>query len=103
MNITEQMEDAGRAALVDDGWDSVMVGEIDVAVIFSAMVDENKSFSVIAGKFDGYDRNCKYAADFATLDDAIKAYDEMAGYPWRYIQYAGRTIDVFPIDFKPFE
>lgn len=54
-----------------------------------------KQFSVIAGKHDGQDLNCKYSADFDTLDQAIEAYDKVSVYPWAYIQYKNRTIDVW--------
>ena len=40
MIITEEMEQAGRDAISDDGWDSDVAGEMDVAAIFRAMLDE---------------------------------------------------------------
>ena len=60
-------------------------------------------FSVLAGKYDGHERNCKYSEDFSTLDEAIDAYDMMSGCPWRYIQYSGRTIELLREDFEIFE
>ena len=45
MIITEEMEQAGRDAIIDDGWDSDVAGEMDVAAIFRAMLDEADSSS----------------------------------------------------------
>lgn len=60
-------------------------------------------FSVIAGKYDGNEINCKYIQDFSTLDEAIAAYDQVASYPWAYIKYKGRVLDVFWNGYDPFE
>lgn len=60
-------------------------------------------FTVIAGKYDGNELNCKYNADFETLDEAIVAHDEMSTYPWAIIEYKGRILDVFYKGFKPLE
>jgi len=49
-------------------------------------------FGVVAGKWDDDGMSCKYAADFASLDEAIKAHDKVADYPWAYIQYKGRVL-----------
>lgn len=51
-------------------------------------------FTVAAGKYDGYDRNCKYCEDFTTLDEAISAYDKVKDYPWAEIQYKGRVLHI---------
>ena len=53
-----------------------------------------KEFTVVAGKYDGYDRNCKYCESFDTLDEAISAYDKLNGYPWAEISYKGRRLQV---------
>jgi len=63
---------------------------------------EAGEFGVIAGKWDGNERNCKYASDFASLDEAIAAYDTMVSYPWAYIQYKGRVLELFRKDFEVF-
>ena len=52
-------------------------------------------FTVIAGNYDGYERNCKYSNGFDTLDQAIEEFDKMSDYPWSYIEYKGRILDVF--------
>lgn len=52
-------------------------------------------FSVIAGKYDGQDKNCKYSDEFETLDQAIAAYDTVSSYPWAHIVYQGRVLDVW--------
>lgn len=59
-------------------------------------------FSVIAGKYCDQEMNCKYSNEFETLDEAIEAYDEVASYPWAYIQYKNRTIDLWAKDNNPF-
>ena len=53
-----------------------------------------KEFTVVAGKYDGYDRNCKYCESFVTLDEAIAAYDKVNDYPWAEIEYKGRALQV---------
>ena len=60
-------------------------------------------FSVIAGKYDDNEPNCKYSVDFETLDGAIAAYDQVASYPWAYIEYKGRVMEVFRNGFHPLE
>lgn len=67
------------------------------------MEEHQEPFGVIAGKYDGDEKNCKYRADFATMDEAIEAYDRVSGYPWAYIQYKGRTLSVFHKDVNPFD
>ena len=63
-----------------------------------ALLDQQKgAFMVLAGKYDGYydyDRNCKYCEGFATLDEAISAYDKVKDYPWAKISYKGRELQV---------
>ena len=63
-----------------------------------ALLDQQKgAFMVLAGKYDGwgdYDRNCKYIANFNTLDEAISAYDKVKDYPWAEIEYKGRALQV---------
>lgn len=61
-----------------------------------ALLDQQKgTFTVLAGKYEGYDCRCyKYCEDFATLDEAISAYDKVKDYPWAEIEYKGRTLEV---------
>lgn len=54
-----------------------------------------ESFTVIAGKYDNQDKSCKYSDDFDTLDQVIEAYDKVSGYPWAYIEYQGRIMDIW--------
>lgn len=62
---------------------------------------EPKLFTVSAGKYDGNDHNCKYSDSFATLDEAIDAYDEVSSYPWAYIYYKGRYLDLYRKGYEP--
>ena len=57
-------------------------------------VVDSSMFTVLAGKYDGHERNCKYCEDFATLDEAISAYDKVNDYPWVEINYKGRKLQV---------
>ena len=60
-----------------------------------ALFDQQKdTFTVLAGKYDGHERNCKYLAKFAALDEAISDYDKVKDYPWAEIEYKGRTLQV---------
>ena len=60
-----------------------------------ALLDQQKAaFKVLAGKYDGHERNCKYIANFNTLDEAISDYDKVKDYPWAEIEYKGRTLQV---------
>ena len=60
-------------------------------------------FTVLAGKYDGYDRNTKYVEVFATLDEAIIALQSVSDYPWSEIEYEGtdRTTWVMNVYPKP--
>jgi hypothetical protein len=51
-------------------------------------------FTVAAGKYDDNELNTKYVDSFATLDEAIDAYDEVCGYPWAEIEYKGALLQV---------
>ena len=60
-----------------------------------ALLDQQKgAFTVLAGKYDDLGTNCKYSATFATLDEAISAYDKVKDYPWAEISYKGRALQV---------
>ena len=57
------------------------------------LLDQQKNtFCVLAGKYDDLGTNCKYSANFSTLDEAIAAYDKVKDYPWAEIQYKGRVL-----------
>lgn len=68
---------------------------MDMYQAIGQLEEQEQKFSVIAGKHDGQDLNCKYDHQFDTLDQAIEAYDKVSVYPWAYIQYKNRTIDVW--------
>ena len=60
-----------------------------------ALLDQQKgAFMVLAGKYDDLGANCKYSANFTTLDEAISAYDKVKDYPWAEIEYKGRALQV---------
>ena len=60
-----------------------------------ALLDQQKgAFKVLAGKYDGHERNYKYSANFNTLSEAISAYDNVKDYPWAEISYKGRELQV---------
>ena len=60
-----------------------------------ALLDQQKgAFIVLAGKYDDFGANCKYSANFTTLDEAIAAYDKVKDYPWAEISYKGRALQV---------
>lgn len=44
-------------------------------------------FTVLAGKYDGSERNIKYVESFATLDDALTALKSVSDYSWYEIEY----------------
>ena len=55
------------------------------------------NFTVIAGKYDGGERNCKYVESFDTLDEAIVAYQAFDDYPWCEIVYEGADNTIWVI------
>jgi hypothetical protein len=60
-------------------------------------------FGVIAGKYEGNEINCKYSAEFPTLDEAIESYDQVISCPWAYILYKGRILGLFSKTFYPLD
>lgn len=48
-------------------------------------------YTVVAGKYDGFERNTKYINDFGTLEEAFKdVFDKnLATYPWCEIEVDG--------------
>ncbi len=69
----------------------------------SALWEKAFMFGVVAGKIEGNNEwNCKYSDDFETLAEAIKAYDKVSNYPWAYITYDGRYLELFYKEFNPF-
>lgn len=47
------------------------------------------TFDVLAGKYDGDERNCKYCDSFESFDEAIVAYFSVSDYPWYEMIYNG--------------
>lgn len=52
-------------------------------------------FTVVAGKFDGNEENCKYVEEFKTLDEAIVAFLQVTDYPWCRIEYKEYALSVW--------
>lgn len=60
-------------------------------------------FIVIAGKYDDNQMNCKYSSEpHSTLEEAIEDYDRVSDYPWAYIEFNGRIIEVWAKGHTPF-
>lgn len=58
-------------------------------------MSDSLMFIVTAGTYEGYCyRNYKYCEAFATLDEAISAYDKVKDYPWARIEYKDRMLQV---------
>lgn len=60
-------------------------------------------YTVVAGKYDGFERNTKYINDFDTLEEAFKdVFDKnLATYPWCEIEIRGALEgSYFVIDCK---
>lgn len=60
-------------------------------------------YTVVAGKYDGFERNTKYINDFDTLEEAFKdVFDKnLATYPWCEIEIRGALEGAyFVIDCK---
>lgn len=58
-------------------------------------MSDSLMFTVTAGTYEGYCyRICRYCEDFATLDEAISAYDKVKDYPWARIEYKDRMLQV---------
>lgn len=80
------------------------------AECFEVFVRENMSrlvkdlttpFSVVAGKWDGEEGNCKVADSLHTLDEAIESHDKVCDYPWSFILYKGRVLELWRKDCWP--
>lgn len=63
--------------------------------------DQEFPFSVVAGKWDGERGNCKVADSLHTLDEAIASCDKVSDYPWSYILYKGRVLELWGKDCWP--
>lgn len=83
-----------------DGLGEITVYTQSLAAHRLRPVADAVDFGVIAGKWDESERNCKYSADFASLDEAVEAYDRVSGYPWAYILYKGRTLELYCKEFE---
>lgn len=56
------------------------------------MHSPTRTFTVVAGKYDGNEENCKYADSFNNFDAALRALDFVSDYPWHRIEYKGYHI-----------
>jgi len=70
----------------DDLLDRVAQYERDPEIV-DAENGHGLPFTVLAGKYDGNERNIKYVESFATLDDALTALKFVSDYPWYEIEY----------------
>lgn len=75
----------------DDLLDRVAQYERDPEIV-DAENGHGLPFTVLAGKYDGNERNIKYVESFATLDGAIVALREVNDYPWYEIEYKGVSL-----------
>ena len=56
-------------------------------------------YRVSAGKYDGHDKNCKYANSFADMESAMSDLQTIMDYPWHSLEYVapdGRLFDITP-------
>lgn len=60
-------------------------------------------FDVVAGRYENGGPVCKYSENFDTLRQAITAADRLAGYPWVFIQYGQRFLEIRAPGFQVFE
>lgn len=54
-------------------------------------------FHVIAGKYDGYEENCKFADSFDSIDKALECLKTVNDYPWSRIEYKGYVINAYKL------
>lgn len=54
----------------------------------------SSAFLVMAGKYDADEANCKYSVEHNSLSAAIEDYDKVRTYPWAFIEFNGRVLDV---------
>ena len=58
---------------------------------------EDLLFTVVAGKYDGEERNCKYIESFATLPEALVAFYTATDYHFCELEYKAPSGIVFDI------
>jgi len=77
----------------------------DMVKVLADHLDEPvpHNYHVVAGKYERDGDVCKYSSSFATLDEAITFLDTVNDYPWSYIEYKGRVLDVFQKGYSPLE
>lgn len=51
-------------------------------------------FTVLAGTYDGGERNIKFSESFAILDEAITTLQYVSDYPWYEIEYKGVSLSL---------
>lgn len=77
----------------DDLLDRVAQYERDPEIV-DAENGHGFPFTVLAGKYDGSERNVKYVESFAVLDEAIIALKHVSDYPWYEIEYKGVSLSL---------
>lgn len=62
----------------------------------------NPAFRVNAGKYEhDYERNSKYCDSFATMQEALEAWEKVIDYPWAVIEYVAPDGRIFEITPQP--
>lgn len=49
-------------------------------------------FTVMAGKYDGGERNIKYVDSFVLFDEAVAALKYVSDYPWYELEWHGHVL-----------
>jgi len=100
------MDDKLKGMIEDCGLEAGDVWHVIEAAkklaVESALAEVWGGFSVVAGKYDDNELNCKYSAEHDTLSAAIEDYDKVSSYPWAFIEFNGRVLDVWAKDNHPF-
>lgn len=75
----------------DDLIDRIAQYERDPEIV-DAKNGHGLPFTVVAGKYDGGERNIKYVESFATLNDALSALEFVNDYPWYELEWHGHVL-----------
>ena len=68
-------------------------------ILAEARTDDQ--FHVVAGKYDGHEENCKYAAVFRSFSVAMIQWQNVCDYPWARIEWVspnGVRYNITPIE-----
>lgn len=93
--VKEAMKEKAYAVTINDcteqhGWSGIQTHSIEVDWVELKL--RNMPYEVIAGSYDAQEINTKYANAFATMDEALEAFDKCQGYPWQTLLYKGRVL-----------